>query len=121
MRRLTIAQRLAMLVAAVALIMTIAVCLLSFLKGRAVLTEHEVVGLADECSLRMFEVREEFRSISREVRDSTTVMPKPPEDRFLDVHVGAAGFEAPWHEAFARMLRWGEAHQRQSPWELGGP
>src|SRR5437763_556611 len=116
MPRITIAQRLALLVAAVALVMTIAICLLSFLKGRAVLTDHEIVDLADETSLRMFEVREEFRSISREVRDSTAVLPKPPDDRTLDQLAGGPDFEAPWHAAFARVLSWGEAHGRQSPW-----
>ena len=39
--------------------MTVAICLLTYFQGRAVLTEHEVVNLADECNLRMFELRED--------------------------------------------------------------
>ena len=70
MLKLSIAQRLAILAAGVALVMTIGICLLSFLKGRAVLTEHEVANLGDECTLRVFEIREEFRYITREVRDA---------------------------------------------------
>ncbi len=84
MPKFTIARRLALLVAVVALIMTIALCLLSFLKGRAVLTAHEIANLSDEGNLRMFEIREEFRFLAREVRDGAALLPKLPEKLPLD-------------------------------------
>lgn len=37
-------------------------------KAEDTLVEHEVVDLADECNLRVAEIREEFRAIARDVR-----------------------------------------------------
>src|SRR5207247_7214741 len=105
---ITIAQRLALLAVGVALVMTIAICLLSFLKGRAVLTEHEVVNLADDCNLRMFELREEFRYISREVRDTAASLPKPPAGQSLTEFATTERFKRAMDEALNRLLRWAE-------------
>ena len=116
MPRLTIAQRLALLAAAVALIMTVALCLLSFLKGRAVLTAHEVANLGDEGDLRMFEIREEFRALSREVRDAAAVLPKLPEGRSLDEYAKTAEFQSAWKQAFEQVIARVDAHGRQSTW-----
>jgi PAS domain S-box-containing protein len=116
MPKLNIAQRLALLAAAVALIMTVALCLLSFLKGRAVLTDHEVANLADEGNLRMFEIREEFRYLSREVRDVAAQLPKLPEGQSLTEHVHAPEFDAAWQRTFTRILDRVNEHARQSPW-----
>ncbi|MFL5340408.1 MAG: HAMP domain-containing protein, partial [Gemmataceae bacterium] len=116
MPRLSIAQRLALLVAGVALVMTVAICLLSFLRGRAVLADHVTADLADKCNLRMFEVREEFRYISREVRDSAAAMPKPGDGQAPAAYVADGRFDAAWHELFARLLRWADEHGRTSPW-----
>src|ERR1051326_4757436 len=116
MPRLTIAQRLALLAAGVALIMTITICLLSFLKGRAVLTEHEIANLADEGNLRMFEIREEFRFISREVRDGAASLPKPAEGRSLAEHAAGKEFDAAWQAAFTRLIAWAQRHSARSPW-----
>src|SRR5262249_17749948 len=116
MPRISISQRLALLAAVVALVMTVAICLLSFLQGRAVLTEHEVVNLADECNLRMFELREEFRYISREVRDNGTGLPKPASGQVLTEFAQSPQFETALVLALGRLLRWSDAHARRSSW-----
>lgn len=115
MPRITIAQRLALLAVAVALVMTIAICLLSFLKGRAVLTEHEVVNLADDCNLRMFELREEFRYIAREVRDTAARLPKPPTGQPLPEFAKTEQFKDATDKALYHLLDWAERHGETSP------
>src|SRR5262245_28720937 len=115
MLKLAIAQRLALLVAGVALIMTIAICLLTFFKGRTVLIEHEVVNLGDECNLRMFEIREEFRYLGREVRDAAGSLPKPPMGKPLAESVAGAEWNAAWRAAFERLLQWARRHGERSP------
>ena len=118
MPRITIAQRLALLAVAVALVMTIAICLLSFLKGRAVLTEHEVVNLADDCNLRMFELREEFRYISREVRDTAAALPKPSAGQPLAEFTATGPFRNAMAESIRRLAFWagGHGHRSASSW-----
>src|SRR5262245_57987272 len=108
MPRVTIAQRLALLAVAVALVMTIAICLLSFLKGRAVLTEHEVVNLADDCNLRMFELREEFRYISREVRDTAASLPKPPAGQSISEFAKTEPFRKALGGALGHLFDWAQ-------------
>jgi PAS domain S-box-containing protein len=115
MLKLSIAQRLAILAAGVALVMTIGICLLSFLKGRAVLTEHEVANLGDECTLRVFEIREEFRYITREVRDAAVSLPKPERDQPFAEFAREPAFDAAAQAAFQRMLAWADQHARHSP------
>src|SRR5207237_3676080 len=112
--RITIAQRLALLAVGVALVMTIAICLLSFLKGRAVLTEHEVVNLADDCNLRMFELREEFRYISREVRDTAASLPKPAAGQSLSEFAGKGPLRVAMLTAALRLTDWAAAHGQES-------
>src|SRR5262245_61807231 len=116
MPKITIAQRLALLAAAVALIMTVALCLLSFLKGRAVLTAHEVANLADEGNLRMFEIREEFRYLSREVRDGASALPRVSEGRSFEEHARSPEFDRSWKQLFSRLLDHVDEHGRQSSW-----
>src|SRR5260221_13405233 len=103
MPRVTIAQRLALLAATVALLMTVAICLRPYFQGRAVLTEHEVVNLADECNLRMFELREEFRYISREVRDTAAGLPKPAAGQSLEVLAETGAFRGAMRDAIVRL------------------
>src|SRR5262245_9771511 len=116
MPRLSIAQRLALLAAAVALVMTVAICLLSYFKGRAVLTEHELVDLGDEANLRMFEVRDEFRYLMREVRDGTAALPHPENPRATEDQVRAPQFNAALQETFQRLLDHADERGRQSQW-----
>ena len=116
MPRLSIAQRLALLVATVALVMTVAICLLSYFKGRAVLTDHELVDLGDETNLRMFEVREEFRYLTREVRDGAAALPRPTEARSIAAHVRTPEFDKALHGVLQRLVDHADERSRQSQW-----
>jgi PAS domain S-box-containing protein len=116
MPRLSIAQRLALLAATVALVMTVAICLLSYFKGRAVLTDHELVDLGDEANLRMFEVREEFRYLMREVREGTAALPRPEDPRATAEQVHSPQFKAALQATFRRLLDHAEERGRQSQW-----
>jgi PAS domain S-box-containing protein len=116
MPRLSIAQRLALLAASVAVLMTIAICLLSYSRGRAVLTAHELVDLGDEANLRMFEVREEFRFLMREVREATAELPRVPTDRPTTAHFHSPEFSAALPEVVGRLLEHAADRSHQSQW-----
>src|SRR5262249_18528991 len=87
-------------------------------RGRGVLTEHEIVDLGDEANLRMFEVREELRHLSRLVRESANGLPKATAadgtPRPLAEHVRLdPEFGKAWEAAFRKMIA--AAGQRTDP------
>lgn len=103
--RLTIAQRLALLAAAVALVMTLAVSVLSYVKNRQVLVAHELVDLADESNLRMHELREETRYLMRETRETAGDLPRLQLGQDARDYLRSEAFRRSFVEAWGRLRR----------------
>ncbi|MCX7699770.1 MAG: PAS domain S-box protein, partial [Gemmataceae bacterium] len=115
MLRLSIAQRLALLAAAVALIMTLVVSLLSYWKNRNVLIAHELVDLADESNLRMHELREEARFLMRETREAAGAMPRPGESESAREYLRGERFRQALIENYERIAQRCEERGRRTP------
>src|SRR5438067_1150401 len=67
--KFSIAAKLGLLAALVSLVATGLVGWWAFEQGRRVLTQHEMVDLADETELRVYELMNDFRYLRKDVRE----------------------------------------------------
>jgi adenylate cyclase len=115
MFRISIAQRLALLAAFVALVMTLAVSVLSYLQNRTVLITHELVDLADESNLRMHELREESRFLMREAREAAGAIPQPEPGMTHQAYLRSEAFRRSLVQSWERIRQRCDERGRRSP------
>lgn len=101
--RFPIARQLAILATTIALVMTLFLSLFFLSSGRAILIDHEVVDLGDECNLQAHEVQDDLRYLGRELRSFASQL---STQKYADGQelIESPEFIAAWESGFANLV-----------------